>query len=391
MKDGKYQIRLYNKIAKVGTDRFCDAISCGDNIDNPDAILVRSAELKEMAFPESLLCIGRAGIGVNNIPVDRASEAGIVVFNTPGANANAVKELGVCALMLASRKVSEGIAWVKTLGDSENVAAAVEKGKSSFVGPEVKGKSLGVIGLGAIGVNIANIAYRLGMEVYGYDPYLTVENAWTMNRLVRRVASRKEIYENCDYITLHVPLNAETKYMINAETISQMKDGVRIINLARGELVNDDDIAAALESGKVAAYVTDFPNNKTVKMKNTVCIPHLGASTPESEDNCAVMAADEIQNYLLYGNIKNSVNMPSIEAPLEEKNRLFVIHRNVPNMVGIISTGLAAAGINIEHMQNRSKNGYACTMVDTNSDIPGELLEKIRKSPDMLRVRLIRK
>ena len=244
MKDGKYQIRLYNKIAKVGTDRFCDAISCGDNIDNPDAILVRSAELKEMAFPESLLCIGRAGIGVNNIPVDRASEAGIVVFNTPGANANAVKELGVCALMLASRKVSEGIAWVKTLGDSENVAAAVEKGKSSFVGPEVKGKSLGVIGLGAIGVNIANIAYRLGMEVYGYDPYLTVENAWTMNRLVRRVASRKEIYENCDYITLHVPLNAETKYMINAETISQMKDGVRIINLARCELVNDDDIAS---------------------------------------------------------------------------------------------------------------------------------------------------
>lgn len=391
MKDGKYQIRLYNKIAKVGTDRFCDAISCGDNIDNPDAILVRSAELKEMAFPESLLCIGRAGIGVNNIPVDRASEAGIVVFNTPGANANAVKELGVCALMLASRKVSEGIAWVKTLGDSENVAAAVEKGKSSFVGPEVKGKSLGVIGLGAIGVNIANIAYRLGMEVYGYDPYLTVENAWTMNRLVRRVASRKEIYENCDYITLHVPLNAETKYMINSETISQMKDGVRIINLARGELVNDDDIAAALESGKVAAYVTDFPNNKTVKMKNTVCIPHLGASTPESEDNCAVMAADEIQNYLLYGNIKNSVNMPNIEAPLEEKNRLFVIHRNVPNMVGIISTGLAAAGINIEHMQNRSKNGYACTMVDTNSDIPDELLEKIRKSPDMLRVRLIKK
>mgnify|MGYP003780110931 CR=1 FL=1 len=391
MKDGKYQIKLYNKIAKVGTDRFCDAISCGDDIDNPDAILVRSAELKEMAFPESLLCIGRAGIGVNNIPVDMASEAGIVVFNTPGANANAVKELGVCALMLASRKVSEGIAWVKTLGDSEDVAAAVEKGKSAFVGPEVKGKSLGVIGLGAIGVNIANIAYRLGMEVYGYDPYLTVENAWTMNRLVRRVASRKEIYENCDYITLHVPLNAETKYMINSETISQMKDGVRIINLARGELVNDDDIAAALESGKVAAYVTDFPNNKTVKMKNTVCIPHLGASTPESEDNCAVMAADEIQNYLLYGNIKNSVNMPNIEAPLEEKNRLFVIHRNVPNMVGIISTGLAAAGINIEHMQNRSKNGYACTMVDTNSDIPDELLEKIRKSPDMLRVRLIKK
>jgi D-3-phosphoglycerate dehydrogenase len=392
MKDGKYQIKLYNKIAKIGTDRFNpNLISYGEAVENPDGVLVRSAELNDMTFPENLLCIGRAGIGVNNIPVERCSEAGIVVFNTPGANANAVKELGICALLLASRKISDGIEWVKSIADCEDVAAAVEKGKSRFAGPEIKGKTLGVIGLGAIGVMIANIGYRLGMEVYGYDPYMTVEKAWTMDRHVHRVTSHKEIYENSDYITVHVPLNSETKHMINRETIAQMRDGVRIINLSRGGLVNDDDMAAALESGKVACYVTDFPNNKTVKMKNTVCTPHLGASTPESEDNCAVMAADELQNYLLYGNITNSVNMPDIEMPLDAKYRLFVIHRNVPNMVGIISTSFAGAGINIEHMQNRSKNDYACTMLDTNSEIPQSLIEKINNTPEMLRVRLIKR
>lgn len=392
MQNGKYEIKLMNKIASVGTDRLDPAqFVCSDNTEHPEGILVRSADLLNMAFNDELLCIGRAGIGVNNIPIDRCSEAGIAVFNTPGANANAVKELAVCALLLASRKISDGIAWTKTLAGTEGVAKAVEKGKSQFVGPELKGKTLGVIGLGAIGANIANIAYRLGMDVYGCDPYLTVESAWTINRLIHRVNSRKEIYENCDYITLHVPLTQETKHMINAESIAQMKDGVRIINLARGELVNDEDMAVALESGKVAAYVTDFPNEKTLTMKNTICIPHLGASTPESEDNCAVMAAEEIQNYILHGTIVNSVNLPNIDMPQEDQYRLSVIHKNIPNMLGLISTSLAESGFNIEHMTNRSKKDYAVTILDTDEKPSDEVIQKIRAVPGILRVRMIEK
>lgn len=392
MQNGKYEIKLMNKIASVGTDRLDPAqFVCSDNTEHPEGILVRSADLLNMAFNDELLCIGRAGIGVNNIPIDRCSEAGIAVFNTPGANANAVKELAVCALLLASRKISDGIAWTKTLAGTEGVAKAVEKGKSQFVGPELKGKTLGVIGLGAIGANIANIAYRLGMDVYGCDPYLTVESAWTINRLIHRVNSRKEIYENCDYITLHVPLTQETKHMINAESIAQMKDGVRIINLARGELVNDEDMAVALESGKVAAYVTDFPNEKTLTMKNTICIPHLGASTPESEDNCAVMAAEEIQNYILHGTIVNSVNLPNIDIPQEDQYRLCVIHKNIPNMLGLISTSLAESGFNIEHMTNRSKKDYAVTILDTDEKPSDEVIQKIRAVPGILRVRMIEK
>ena len=392
MQNGKYEIKLMNKIASVGTDRLDPAqFVCSDNTEHPEGILVRSADLLNMAFNDELLCIGRAGIGVNNIPIDRCSEAGIAVFNTPGANANAVKELAVCALLLASRKISDGIAWTKTLAGTEGVAKAVEKGKSQFVGPELKGKTLGVIGLGAIGANIANIAYRLGMDVYGCDPYLTVESAWTINRLIHRVNSRKEIYENCDYITLHVPLTQETKHMINAESIAQMKDGVRIINLARGELVNDEDMAVALESGKVAAYVTDFPNEKTLTMKNTICIPHLGASTPESEDNCAVMAAEEIQNYILHGTIVNSVNLPNIDMPQEDQYRLCVIHQNIPNMLGLISTSLAESSFNIEHMTNRSKKDYAVTILDTDEKPSDEVIQKIRAVPGILRVRMIEK
>ena len=392
MQNGKYEIKLMNKIASVGTDRLDPAqFVCSDNTEHPEGILVRSADLLNMAFNDELLCIGRAGIGVNNIPIDRCSEAGIAVFNTPGANANAVKELAVCALLLASRKISDGIAWTKTLAGTEGVAKAVEKGKSQFVGPELKGKTLGVIGLGAIGANIANIAYRLGMDVYGCDPYLTVESAWTINRLIHRVNSRKEIYENCDYITLHVPLTQETKHMINAESIAQMKDGVRIINLARGELVNDEDMAVALESGKVAAYVTDFPNEKTLTMKNTICIPHLGASTPESEDNCAVMAAEEIQNYILHGTIVNSVNLPNIDMPQEDQYRLCVIHKNIPNILGLISTSLAESGFNIEHMTNRSKKDYAVTILDTDEKPSDEVIQKIRAVPGILRVRMIEK
>lgn len=392
MQNGKFEIRLMNKIASVGTDRLDPAqFVCSDTAEHPEGILVRSADLLNMAFNDELLCIGRAGIGVNNIPIDRCSEAGIAVFNTPGANANAVKELAVCALLLASRKISDGIAWTKTLSGTEGVAKAVEKGKSQFVGPELKGKTLGVIGLGAIGANIANIAYRLGMDVYGCDPYLTVESAWTINRLIHRVNTRKEIYENCDYITLHVPLTPETKHMINAESIAQMKDGVRIINLARGELVNDDDMAAALESGKVAAYVTDFPNEKTLSMKNTICIPHLGASTPESEDNCAVMAAEEIQNYILHGTILNSVNLPNIDMPQEDQYRLCVIHKNIPNMLGLISTNLAESGFNIEHMTNRSKKDYAVTILDTDEKPSDDVIQKIRAVPGILRIRMIEK
>ena len=392
MQNGKYEIKLMNKIASVGTDRLDPAqFVCSDNTEHPEGILVRSADLLNMAFNDELLCIGRAGIGVNNIPIDRCSEAGIAVFNTPGANANAVKELAVCALLLASRKISDGIAWTKTLAGTEGVAKAVEKGKSQFVGPELKGKTLGVIGLGAIGANIANIAYRLGMDVYGCDPYLTVESAWTINRLIHRVNSRKEIYENCDYITLHVPLTQETKHMINAESIAQMKDGVRIINLARGELVNDEDMAVALESGKVAAYVTDKKKKKTLTMKNTICIPHLGASTPESEDNCAVMAAEEIQNYILHGTIVNSVNLPNIDMPQEDQYRLCVIHKNIPNMLGLISTSLAESGFNIEHMTNRSKKDYAVTILDTDEKPSDEVIQKIRAVPGILRVRMIEK
>ncbi|MBE6937769.1 MAG: 3-phosphoglycerate dehydrogenase [Ruminococcaceae bacterium] len=390
MKDNKYQIKLFNKIAKIGTDRLDPAVTAfGEDVENADAILVRSAKLNDMEFNPELLCIARAGIGVNNIPIDRCSEAGIVVFNTPGANANAVKELAVCALLLASRKISDGIAWAKTLAGTEGVAAAVEKGKAAFVGPELNGKSLGVIGLGHIGAIISNIAYNLGMDVCGVDPYLTVENALVLNRHVRRVASNKDVYANSDYITLHVPLNAETKHMINAETIAQMKDGVRIINLSRGELVDDEAMAAALESGKVAAYVTDFPNEKTLEMKNAVCMPHLGASTPESEDNCAVMAADEAQNYLLNGTVMNSVNFPSIDMPFETKSRVVVIHKNIPNMVSTVSSSFAENGVNIEHMTNRSKKDYAITLVDVDSDVSEDVVAKITEREGIIKVRVI--
>ena len=392
MKDGKFEIKLMNKIAAIGTEQFDkDLFACGSDVEAPDGILVRSADMLSYEFNENLLAIGRAGIGVNNIPIDRCSEAGIAVFNTPGANFNAVKELAVCALLLASRKITDGIAWTKTLAGSDDVAKAVEKGKSQFVGPELNGKALGVIGLGAIGAHIANIAYRLGMNVCGCDPYLTVESAWIINRLIKRVDNRKEIYENSDYITLHVPLTPETRHMINAESIAQMKDGVRIINLARGELVDDEAMAAALESGKVAAYVTDFPNEKTLAMKNCICIPHLGASTPESEDNCAVMAVDELQNYLRWGTVKNSVNLPNVDVPMEENFRLCVIHKNIPAMLGNISTSLAEVGMNIEHMTNRSKKDYAVTILDTNTEPTAEVIDKIRSVPGILRVRLIRR
>ena len=307
-----YNIKTLNKISNIDMDRFNENYKWGDDIENPDAIMLRSFNMHDMEIPKSVKAIARAGAGVNNIPLDKCSEQGIVVFNTPGANANAVKELVIAGILLSSRKIVEGINWAGTLTEEgDNIGKVVEKGKSQFVGPEIKGKKLGVIGLGAIGVLVCNSAYALGMDVIGYDPYISVDAAWSLSRAVHKAASLKEIFEQCDYITIHVPLNDDTKNTINAQTIAEMKDGVRILNFARGGLVNSADILAALESGKVAKYVTDFPDADMINKENIIAIPHLGASTPESEDNCAVMAADEIKDYLENGNIVNSVNFPN--------------------------------------------------------------------------------
>ena len=346
--------------------------------------------MHEYAFPEALRAIARAGAGTNNIPIERCSEAGIVVFNTPGANANAVKELAVCALLLASRKITAGSAWLREqAGAGADVEKVVEKGKSQFVGPELMGKTLGVIGLGAIGVQVANIATKLGMTVYGYDPYLSVDAALAMSRLIHRAMDLETIYKNCDYISVHVPQTPETKGMINTDSIHMMKGGVRIINLARGGLVNDDDMLEALESGKVGAYVTDFPNNKILQGKNVVAIPHLGASTPESEENCAVMAAQELREYLENGNIRNSVNLPTLEQAWSGISRLCVIHRNTPGVIASITGLLSKDNVNVENMTNKSKKDYAYTIVDLGSRVKESLADEVRAIEGVLRVRLL--
>ena len=321
-----YNVKLLNKIAKIGTDNLDPAIyNIGENVDSPDAIMVRSAVMHDMEFNPELLCIARAGAGVNNIPVDRCAKEGIVVFNTPGANANGVKELAICALFLAARKITAGIDWAKTLEGNPDAAKAVEKGKSAFGGTEIKGKKLGVIGLGAIGGMVANTAIDLGMTVYGCDPYLSVKAAWALNSHVNMAATFEDIYKNADYITLHVPATPQTKNMINAETIAMMKDGVKIINLARADLVNSEDIKAALASGKVSAYVTDFPTPETIGVDGIIAIPHLGASTEESEDNCAVMAVKQTVDYLENGNIVNSVNYPRLVLDRAGAKRICVL------------------------------------------------------------------
>ncbi|HKM32120.1 MAG TPA: 3-phosphoglycerate dehydrogenase, partial [Oscillospiraceae bacterium] len=350
-----YKIQTLNKISSFGLDKFDAAkYEVADKIENPDAILVRSAAMHDMELGDNLLAIARAGAGVNNIPVDRCSEQGIVVFNTPGANANAVKELVIAALLLSSRRIPDALIWAQTLkGKGDEVGKLVEKGKSAFVGPEICGKKLGVIGLGAIGVMAANTAEHLGMEVYGYDPYLSVKAAWGLSSSVHYAKSLRDIYENCDYISLHVPLNAETKGMINSEALASMKDDVRIINLARGELVNDTDIIAALESGKAAQYVTDFPSDTVLGAKNVIALPHLGASTPESEDNCATMAAAELIEYLENGNILNSVNLPNAEMVAEGDAKVCVIHKNVVARVTNITGRISDMGLNIENMINK--------------------------------------
>ena len=384
-----YNIKLMNKIAPVGTDVFTADYNVGEAVENPDGIMVRSAALHEMAFNDELLAIARAGAGVNNIPIDNCSKAGIVVFNTPGANANAVKELTIAALFLASRNVTGGVEWAKTLIGDPDCAKLVEKGKSKFEGPEIQGKKLGVIGLGAIGVMVANAANHLGMEVYGYDPFLSVNAAWELSRKVKKADSMKEIFANCDYITIHVPLNPSTKGSINAEAIAEMKDGVRILNLARGEIVDYDALKAGLESGKIAKYVTDFPAAETLEMPNTICIPHLGASTPESENNCAFMAANELKNYIETGVIKNSVNMPNMEQALDCKTRICIIHENVPNKIAEFTAIMGEAKINIEHLTNVSKKEMAYSVMDTNDDVPAELIAKINAIDGVIRVRKI--
>ncbi len=385
-----FKIKTYNKISKSGLEVFDDKYTVGDEVENADGAIVRSAALHDVEFPESLKAIARAGAGVNNIPIDRCSQEGIVVFNTPGANANAVKELVLAGLFIGSRRVIPAIEWAKTLkGQGAEVGKLVEKGKGAFAGPELKGKKLGVIGLGAIGVLVANAANHLGMKVLGYDPYLSVNSAWNLTHNAVHIYDIKEIYEQCDYITVHVPLTDSTKNLINADVIAKMKDGVRILNFSRAALVNSEDIKAALESGKVASYVTDFPTDELLCVDGVIAIPHLGASTPESEDNCAAMAAAELIDYIENGNIVNSVNLPEISMPRSGDNRVCVIHKNIPNMITSITGIVAGDGINIENMLNKSRGDYAYTMLDVDDIDKEDIVAKISSVDGVIKVRVI--
>lgn len=386
-----YQVKCLNKISPLGTSRLGENYHVGEDVENPDAILVRSAAMHDMEFNKNLLAIARAGAGTNNIPVERCVQEGIVVFNTPGANANAVKELVIAALLLTSRKIVPGIEWAGTLkGKGDEVGKLVEKGKSSFVGPEIAGKTLGVVGLGAIGILVANAAEALGMKVMGYDPFLSVEGAWGLSSNTQRALTLEEIYANCDYISLHVPLTPDTKEMINAATIAQMKEHVRILNFARGDLVNNTDLLKALSDGKVAAYATDFPNDALLGVENVLAIPHLGASTPESEDNCVCMAADEIKDYLENGNIKNSVNLPNVSMPRENgAKRVCIIHQNIPNMISTLTGVLANIGVNIENMQSKSKKEYAYTILDVTGNVNDDTVKAINDNDGIIFVRVI--
>ena len=387
-----YNILTLDNIAQKGLDKLpAEEFAHGKEIDNPTGILVRSTKMHDMEFGENLLGIARAGAGTNNIPIDRCSQQGIVVFNTPGANANAVKELTLAGLLLASRKIAQGIIWAKDLEGDVN--AQVEKGKKAFVGPEITGKVLGVVGLGAIGVMVANAALELGMEVIGYDPYLNVDAAWHLSSHVEREIDLDELIKKCDYITLHIPANKDTQGMVNADFLAKCKDNVRIINYARGELVDDAAMKDALEAGKVAAYAADFPTETLLKVQNTVFTPHLGASTPESEENCAVMAAKEIREYILYGNIINSVNLPDCVLPYTGKTRIAVINKNIPNMVGTIATVFANEGINIDNMINKSRGEYAYTLIDVDNmnDKAEALIKDLNEVDGIIRVRIIKR
>lgn len=386
-----YNIHYLNKISTKGTTLWKEGYQTTDNVDQADAILVRSAAMHDMAFSDNLIAIARAGAGVNNIPLDRCAEEGIVVFNTPGANANGVKELAICGMLLGSRDVVGGIQWVKSIKDEGDVGKKVEKGKSQFAGTEIMGKTLGVIGLGAIGGPLANAAIGLGMNVYGYDPYISIDAAWHLDSNIVPVKTLDEIYEKCDIITVHVPLLDSTKKMINAETIAMMKDGVIVLNFARDLLVDDDAMEQALKSGKVRKYITDFPNDKTAGMEGVVAIPHLGASTEESEDNCAMMAVRQVMDYVENGNIKNSVNFPACDMGVCAKpGRVTILHRNIPNTISQFTTALAADNINISDMINRSKGEYAYTMLDLDEPTPEKVVEHLKSMDSVLRVRVIR-
>lgn len=384
-------IYCFNAISKYGTDRLTADYALTDDLARAEGVLVRSAALHETEFGDSLLAIARAGAGVNNIPLDRCANEGIVVFNTPGANANGVKELVIAGLLLAARDVVGGIEWCKENKEDANIAKTVEKAKKAFAGYEIKGKKLGVIGLGAIGAEVANTAAALGMEVYGYDPYISINAAWALSRDVKHITSVDTIYQECDYITVHVPLLDSTRGMINGQTIGQMKDGVVVLNFARDLLVDDDAMAAAMETGKVRRYVTDFPNPKSVAMKNVIAIPHLGASTEESEDNCAKMAVEELMDYLENGNIRNSVNYPNCDMGVcHAASRVAVLHLNVPNMIGQITGILASGNVNISDMTNKSRDKYAYTLLDLENPAEEDMVEKLKAIKGVLRVRVIK-
>lgn len=386
-----FNILTLNKIAACGLDRLDDtkyAIT-DDQTADADGIILRSFAMHDMTLPASLKAVARAGAGTNNIPVDKCSEQGIVVFNTPGANANAVKELVIAGLLLSSRKIVDGINWAAKL-EGDDIAKQVEKGKSSFAGCEIKGKTLGIIGLGAIGVLVANAAVELGMKVIGYDPYLSINAAWHLDSHVSKAVSYQEIFENSDYITLHLPLTGDTRDFINKDSIAQMKDGVKILNFARGELVNSDDIKAALADGKVSSYVVDFPLPSTVGVEGIIAIPHLGASTEESEDNCAVMAADEISEYLETGNIVNSVNFPNCSLAMGSAGRITIIHKNIPNMISSFTKVMSEAGMNISDMINKSKGDYAYTILNCDHEITAETEGKIAAIDGVLATRIIK-
>ena len=384
------KIHCINAISKYGTDQFTEDYQLTDEVNEAEGILVRSGSLHEMQFSNSLLAIARAGAGVNNIPLDACAQEGIVVFNTPGANANGVKELVLAGLFLASRDIVGGIEWCKENKEDANIAKSAEKAKKAFAGCEIKGKKLGVVGLGAIGAEVANTAIALGMEVYGYDPYISVNAAWRLSRDVKHTTSLDTICQECDYITLHVPAVDSTKGMINKAAIEQMKYGVVILNFARDLLVNEDDLAEALKSGKVKKYVTDFANPKSVNMDNTIVIPHLGASTEESEDNCAKMAVQEIMDYLENGNIRNSVNYPACDMGVKKTAcRVAVLHMNIPNMIGQITGVLAAGKINISDMTNKSRDKFAYTLMDLEHTPDDIMVQKLNAIEGVLRVRLI--
>ena len=383
-----YQIQTLNKISKKGLAVLDENYTCADETENPDGIILRSFKMHDMELPESLRAVARAGAGVNNIPIDKCTDKGIVVFNTPGANANAVKEIVLGALFLASRKVVQGIEWEKTLiGSGDDIPSLVEKGKSEFAGPEIEGKTLGVVGLGAIGVRVANAAHHLGMNVIGFDPYLSVDAAWHLTRFAHKANSLDELLEKADYITIHVPSTPSTKGMFNSEAFAKMKKGARLLNFSRGSLVDENDVQEAIANGTVATYVTDFGSEALLKCENVICLPHLGASTPESEENCAVMAANEIKDFLENGNIKNSVNFPECDMGKRTGERITILHKNVTGMIKKITDALES--LNIANMINKSKGDNAYTMIDVDGRCDAAAIDAIAAMPDVIKVTLL--